>query len=193
MNMSDAILCIDDEPAVLAGFRRTLAKQFALHTAESGAAGLAKIAADGPFAVVVADMSMPGMNGLTFLSEVQRVSPDTVRIMLTGHTNHKIAIAAINEAQIFRYLVKPCDTELLSQALQDGIYQHRLVVAERELLENTLGVSQDGIYQHRLVVAGRELLKNTVGAIDDEATVHAGHPHVRDDHRGSRKPREESQ
>ena len=132
--MSEEILCVDDEPAVLAGFKRTLRSTFAIETAEGGQAGLAEIAANGPYAVVVSDMSMPGMNGIEFLSEVQKMAPDTVRIMLTGHTDHETASAAINEGRIFRFLIKPCDLKRLAEALKAGIEQYRYLTAENELV-----------------------------------------------------------
>ena len=58
---------------------------FGLQTAPSGAEGLEAIASDGPFAVVVSDMRMPGMDGIQFLSQVKAQAPESVRIMLTGN------------------------------------------------------------------------------------------------------------
>ena len=132
--MDPRVLCVDDEPAVLAGFKRTLGRRFALDTAESGAAGLERIAADGPYAVVVSDMRMPEMDGLQFLSEVHGVSPDTVLIMLTGHGDGQTASAAINEGRIFRFLVKPCDPTRLAEAVDAGLDHHRFIIAEKKLM-----------------------------------------------------------
>jgi response regulator RpfG family c-di-GMP phosphodiesterase len=81
---------------------------------------------------------MPEMNGIQFLSRARQVAPDTVRIMLTGQADLQVAIDAINDDNIFRFLAKPCTTELLTKTLNDGVEQFRLINAERELLDKTL-------------------------------------------------------
>ena len=91
-----------------------------------------------PYAVVVSDLRMPGMDGITVLSKVRECKPDTVRVMLTGFADLTAAIAAVNEGNIFRFLTKPCETSALQAALDAAVEQYRLVMAERELLEGTL-------------------------------------------------------
>ncbi len=95
----------------------------------------------GPFAVVVSDLKMPGMSGIEFLAQVRTREPDTVRILLTGNAELHTAIDAINEGQIFRFLTKPCSPETLAEALKAGLVQHHLITAERELLDHTLSES----------------------------------------------------
>jgi response regulator RpfG family c-di-GMP phosphodiesterase len=139
MNAADKrVLCVDDEPNVLEGLRRTLRGQYRVTTAVGGAAGLEAIQRDGPFAVVVSDLRMPEMDGVAFLSRVRNVSPDTVRVLLTGQADLDAAIAAVNEGHIFRFLSKPCAQPTLLQALDAAAEQHRLITAERVLLEQTL-------------------------------------------------------
>lgn len=145
--MNRRVLCVDDEPNVLAGLERTLFEHFEVDTAESGPEGLELLEEDGPFAVVVSDMRMPEMNGAEFLSRVKQRAPDTVRILLTGHSDTPSAIAAINEGAIFRFLCKPCPGELLIQSLEMAADQYRLVHAERELLDNTLKGAVDVLSQ----------------------------------------------
>jgi len=132
------VLCVDDEPNVLSGLRRCLRGHFAVTTAVGGAAGLEALRAEGPFAVVVSDLRMPGMDGVAFLSRVRALAPDTVRVLLTGQADLGAAIAAVNEGNIFRFLSKPCPPEALLRALAAAAEQHRLVTAERVLLEQTL-------------------------------------------------------
>jgi response regulator RpfG family c-di-GMP phosphodiesterase len=136
--MSERILCVDDEPKVLSAFQRQLHEMFDITTATGGAEGLQTIASSGPFAVVVSDMRMPGMDGVHFLSEVRKHTPDSVRIMLTGFADLQTTVEAVNEGNIFRFLTKPCAPEALAKALQSGVTQYRLVTAEKELLEKTL-------------------------------------------------------
>jgi response regulator RpfG family c-di-GMP phosphodiesterase len=139
--MSTKVLCVDDDPNVLSALQRNLRKQFDLHVATGGDEALERMKQDGPFAVIVADMQMPGMNGVQFLSRARQLSPDSVRIMLTGNADQATAVRAVNEGQVSRFLTKPCDTDRLAQALRTGIEQYRLIHAERDLLENTLNGS----------------------------------------------------
>lgn len=136
--MNKKILCVDDDPNILSAYKRHLRKQFDLKTAEGGDQALHVIQDEGPFAVVVSDMNMPGMDGIQFLSRVREVTPDTVRIMLTGNADMMTAIDAVNEGNIFRFLTKPCTPETLAKSLVAGIEQYRLINSERELLRNTL-------------------------------------------------------
>lgn len=139
--MSLRILCVDDEANALSAYQRTLRKQFQLDTALSGAEALSLIKSQGPYAVIVADMRMPEMNGVQLLAEVKRLAPDTIRIMLTGNADQHTAMEAVNQGHIFRFLTKPCAPETLLSALNAGLEQHRLISAERELLEKTLNGS----------------------------------------------------
>ncbi|MFW5739933.1 MAG: response regulator [Myxococcota bacterium] len=132
------VLCVDDEREVLEGLALHLRRGHAFHQATSGAEALEVIDQQGPFAVVVSDMRMPGMDGATLLKRVRAAAPDTTRILLTGQADVQSAIAAVNEGQIFRFLTKPCPPDRLRGAVRAGVEQHRLVTAERVLLEQTL-------------------------------------------------------
>jgi len=134
----EKILFVDDEPVVLAGYKRTLSKEFQMDTAVGGQEGLTAVASSGPYAVVVSDMRMPSMDGVQFLSRISKASPNTVRVMLTGCTDLQSAIEAVNEGHIFRFLTKPCETDVLKKTLTACLVQYRLVTAEKELLEHTL-------------------------------------------------------
>ncbi len=132
------VLCVDDEERVLAGLTINLRRSFDMHVTTSAARALEMIEKDGPFAVVVSDMRMPHMNGATFLSSVKKSAPETVRVLLTGQTDLDSAISAVNEGQIFRFLTKPCATDVLLRTLSAAVEHHRLLTAERVLLAETL-------------------------------------------------------
>jgi serine phosphatase RsbU (regulator of sigma subunit) len=123
--MNDKILLVDDEPKVLAAIKRQLRKKFRFETALSGEEALKVIDEKGPFAVVVSDYKMPGMNGIDFLCKVKTVDPDTVRMMLTGSADMSTAIQAVNEGSIFQFHPKPCPAETLGQAIKSGIDKYR--------------------------------------------------------------------
>jgi response regulator RpfG family c-di-GMP phosphodiesterase len=132
------ILCVDDEPRVLEGMTPHLRRRFDVSTAPNGDEGLEVVRTRGPFAVVMSDMRMPGMNGAQLLAAVRSHAPDTVRLLLTGQSDLESAVAAVNEGQIFRFLTKPCPMDRLLEALTAAVEQHRLICAERVLLAETL-------------------------------------------------------
>jgi response regulator RpfG family c-di-GMP phosphodiesterase len=136
--MSQKILFVDDELNVLLAFERQFRKRFDMQIAPGPERGLQAISDKGPFAVVVSDLRMPGMDGATFLSRVKQHSPDTVRILLTGQADLNAAIAAVNQGSVFQFLTKPCPPDSLIKALEAGLEQYRLITSERDLIENTL-------------------------------------------------------
>lgn len=139
--MSEKILFVDDDIFIRRAYARRLEDLFQLETAADGAEGLQILEQQGPFAVVVSDMRMPGMNGIEFLLHVKTQSPDSVRMILTGNADMQTAIDAVNEGNVFRFMTKPCPAEILANALSAGLKQYQLVTAERELLGKTLNGS----------------------------------------------------
>ncbi|MDD2467189.1 MAG: response regulator [Desulfobulbus sp.] len=136
--MTERILFVDDEPNVLQSIQRQLRKRFDLVTADSGQEALSVLKEQGPFAVIVSDMRMPGMNGVELLSLAKNLYPETVRLMLTGNADQETAMEAVNNGQIFRFLTKPCPQATFVTSLALALRQYRLIVAERELLQKTL-------------------------------------------------------
>jgi len=136
--MRERILLVDDDSNVLDGYRRSLSREFLLETALGSEQALPLIEKNGPYAVIVSDMRMPGLNGIQLLSAVKASSPETIRVILTGNADLETAINAINEGSIFRFLIKPCDREAMAKTLTAALMQYRLVTAEKELLEQTL-------------------------------------------------------
>jgi response regulator RpfG family c-di-GMP phosphodiesterase len=132
------ILFVDDEQSLLDAIQRQLRRLFEVTVALGPEEGLRVIADHETFAVIVSDMRMPGKDGVQFLREVQKISPDSVRMMLTGNSDQKTAIDAVNQGCIFRFLQKPCETDALVMNLEAGIRQYELITAEKELLEKTL-------------------------------------------------------
>ena len=147
--MIEKILFVDDEPAILSAFTRMLRyealtvqhpslPEFVVETAPGGLSALAAIRERGPYAVIVSDLRMPGMDGVRFLEEARTVSPSSARIMLTGQADVATAIDGINRGALFRFLTKPCPAETLITAIEAGLQQYQLVTAERQILDQTL-------------------------------------------------------
>lgn len=135
--MSQLILAVDDEPLILRAYQRSLGEAFTLHTAEGPEAALALLQ-DQEYAVILTDLKMPGMDGVAFLQKARLLRPDTVRLMISGHADMGDALNSINQAGVFRLMLKPCAPEQISAALNAGLEQYRLITAEKQLLEGTL-------------------------------------------------------
>jgi len=139
--VTEKILFVDDDPNILEAIKRQLRRQFKIETASSGREGLELLRHKGPFAVVVADMRMPEMDGIRFLQSVQEDAPQSTRLMLTGNADQQTAIDALNEGNVFRFMTKPCPIDLLVKTLNAALEQYRLIHAERELLDGTVNGS----------------------------------------------------
>ena len=135
--MKAKILFVDDDESLLASYKRQLRKQYHIETATGGREGLEMIEQNGPYSVIVSDFRMPFMDGIEFLTRVREIVPDTVRIMLTGSADMQLAIQAVNEGNIFRFLTKPCSAEVLGESLDTGIEQYERVTEERQYNEKT--------------------------------------------------------
>lgn len=135
------VLCVDDEAQVLEGLTDVLRRRFDVVTATGATEALRLLRHEGPFAVVLSDMRMPGIDGAGFLGLARQVASETVRMVLTGEAALSSALAAVNKGQIFRFLVKPCPREDLLAAFDAAVEQHRLVSGQRILLEETLAGS----------------------------------------------------
>src|SRR5882757_4156377 len=132
------VICVDDEARIVEGLVLHLRKDYQVFTANSGQVALQTLQDIGGAAVVISDMRMPGMDGATLLKRVRQLYPETSRILLTGETGRDAAVSAINEGQIFRFLTKPCAPDQLKAAIDAAVIQHRLMTAEKVLLQETL-------------------------------------------------------
>jgi DNA-binding NtrC family response regulator len=128
--VTEQILFVDDDQSILDGVERLLHGEYSISKAQGAEQGLATIQLFGPFAIVVSDMRMPGINGARFLARVHQVAPNTVTMLLTGYRDLDTAIVALNEGHIFRYLRKPCKKEELVKAIHLGLTQYRTNIAK---------------------------------------------------------------
>lgn len=135
---NEKILFVDDEPHVVDALIRQLRKSYPVDTAGSGAEALEKLDTRGPYAVIVSDLRMPGMDGIALLTEVRKKYPDVTRVILSGDADLTKAIEAVNSGQVFRFLTKPCSANGLATTLALAVRQYQLITSERELLNKTL-------------------------------------------------------
>ena len=132
------VLCVDDEPALLAMIARVLGSRYDVTTAERPADALEILRSEALFAVVLSDFEMPGLTGAEFLRGARQLVPSTVRVLLSGNADLSDAASAVNEGQVFRFLVKPFTPAALLDVVAAAVAQHRVVLAEQAILEQTL-------------------------------------------------------
>jgi len=129
------LLLVDDEPNLTSALVRSLDRsQFEIFTADSAQKGL-MILAGNDIDVVVSDERMPGMTGSQFLSEVRKQWPNTIRMILSGQADLEAAVRAINEGEVYRFLLKPCHPKELQMTILQGLQQKKLVEQSRKLLQ----------------------------------------------------------
>jgi len=132
--MRHKILLVDDDPNILTGLSRVLGDEpYEVLAASSGDEAIA-ILEDTPVDVVIADQDMPGMKGTELLSRVRAAHPDTVRFMLTGKATLDVAIQAINDGAISRFLTKPYNGVDLAVTIRQALQQKGLMAEAMELL-----------------------------------------------------------
>ncbi|GAB1371493.1 response regulator [Candidatus Kapaibacterium sp.] len=136
--MKPKVLLVDDETEVLMGYQRNLFKLFNISISTNGQEALDTIKEEGPFAAILSDYNMPGMNGIELLAAVKEISPDTTRLLITGYADLNIAINSVNTGKVFRFLTKPISPDNLILALNAATEQYKLVVSEKEILDKTL-------------------------------------------------------
>ncbi|MDF1643547.1 MAG: response regulator [Pseudomonadales bacterium] len=139
------ILCVDDEPNVVAAIRRQFRKEYQVTTATGGAEALELLQSQSEldFGVIISDFNMPGMDGIEFLAAAGKLRPDSSMLMLTGRAELDVAVKALHEGQIFRFLSKPCPGDVLKRAIEDGLKQFNLIQSERQLREQLEHVNRE--------------------------------------------------
>lgn len=111
------ILIVDDEASVLTALQRALRQRYGRNLVvetQLDAATALERAREHDFDLVVSDLRMPGMDGVSFLRAVAGIRPQSVRMMLTGSADFETAQRAINDAGVFRYLCKPWQDQELA-------------------------------------------------------------------------------
>ena len=129
MTAQARILFVDDEARVLTAMRAMFRREYEVHVANSGAEAL-KVLREHAIDVVISDQRMPGMTGVEMLREARSVAPRTMRVLLTGYADLAAIEHAINESEVFRYLMKPCPRDQLKETVALAVEAVRSGVLE---------------------------------------------------------------
>jgi DNA-binding NtrC family response regulator len=126
---------VDDEPNVLNAFQRALRKEnYTLLTASGGEEAL-KLLEARDISLVISDYNMPQMNGLEFLTQARTQYPHILTIMLTGQAEIAVAVKAINDAGVYKFIQKPWDDDDLKITLRRALESLDLITERNRLLE----------------------------------------------------------
>ena len=137
------LLLVDDDRPVIASLKRLFRNEgYQLISAASGPEGL-EILTRSPVDVVVSDQHIPGMTGVEFLRRSEALSPDTVRIMLSGMTELTAVTEAINAGVIHRFLTKPWDGEQLRHVIKESFDHKALADENRQLNMRILATDKE--------------------------------------------------
>ena len=131
------ILIVDDDQLILDALERHLRSRFDLTTARGGKEAMRLVMSQDPYAVVVSDLRMPEMDGVTLLYLIRQAAPDTVRVLLTGKADLEAATSAINVGNVFRLLNKPCPARMLLRVLEAAVEEYQFCSKVQE------GISKD--------------------------------------------------
>ncbi len=121
------ILIVDDEENNLQLLKRTLRGGYNIITAHNGIEALDVVKNQGDkISLIVSDQKMPQMEGTEFLKEVRKINPSIIKILLTGHVDTDIIVSAINDCDLYQYILKPFEPEELKIAVENGIDKYIL-------------------------------------------------------------------
>jgi two-component system, probable response regulator PhcQ len=133
-SINATILLVDDEPNVTDALKRALRREpYEILTAISGPSALELLERQ-HVDVVISDEQMPGMSGSVFLSAVRKQFPHTIRMILSGQASLEAAVRAINEGEVYRFFLKPCNPVDLAFTVQQALAHKRLEEQSRRLL-----------------------------------------------------------
>ncbi len=149
MKQQAKILCVDDEKDVLDAIVRSLRKDFIVETASSAFEAKKLIDEGNEYAIVLSDYRMPGDDGIELLKFVKAKCPNSVRAILSGQMDSKDIVAAINSAEIHRFILKPWDNEYLKIQLFEALQSHYKFIENSELKNLAITDSVTGLTNHR--------------------------------------------
>lgn len=118
------VLLVDDDETLLRSLGRILRQHFDVQCEASPYRALVALEDDGPFAAVIADLTMPGLDGVDLLETAYAHSPETARILLTGNATVSSSIDAVNRAHVTNLLMKPVSPDELVATLRNAVLQY---------------------------------------------------------------------
>jgi len=139
--MKPSILIVDDEQHILNSINRTLRSEYNIILALDGQSAL-QVLREQEITTIIADQRMPKLSGSDFLQKAIVIQPDTIRIIITGYTDIKAIIQAVNEGKIYYYIEKPWEPEELKIIVKGAVERYQLIKENQELLHKLEAANQ---------------------------------------------------
>ena len=136
------LLVVDDEVDVLESLRHLFHRSYRVLTASSGAQALSILEQE-QVHLILSDQRMPGMSGDVLLSHARRIQPDAIRMLFTGYADIQAVINAVNEGNIFRYILKPWDATELEGILRQATDRYELLDERKRLIAELQTANQN--------------------------------------------------
>ncbi|MCK6543838.1 ATP-binding protein [bacterium] len=173
--MKPTLMLVDDESRVLEVLVKTFESQYQIFSF-TGAHDALELLKRQPVQVIITDERMPKMNGMTFLKEAKVWAPNTVNIILTAYTDINVAIEAINSAVVYRYVVKPWDTDDLRTIVRQAFERYALVQENKKLTDELIAKNA-ALEQNlkQLKETQEKLLRQEKLAVVGQLTASIGH------------------
>ena len=158
------VLLIDDDIRVLNGYKRILEKFFDVKMAHNPIVGLKILKKEGDIAVVISDFMMPKVDGNLFFEAAREISPNSVRIMLSGNADLSTAVDAINKSAVYKLLIKPYPAsdlkdvifeaiEIYNEQVERGSLQNRTYLLISDTLKDFISIMnpRDGYFVNSII------------------------------------------
>jgi putative nucleotidyltransferase with HDIG domain len=136
--IADTVIFVDDEEYI----RNSIIRLFSdidmrILSASSAGEALGHFQRE-EIAVIISDNHMPGMKGIDLFTKIKEISPDTMKILMTGYADLATAVDAINRGEVFRFITKPWEDDALIQTVQEAIRRYQIVQSLKKEDESTL-------------------------------------------------------
>lgn len=158
------VLVVDDDEGVLKALKRLLANlEVDIFTAGSGQDAL-NLLKNQPVSLIISDQRMPNMTGVEFLQQSQEISPDSIRVLLTGYADIDVTVDAINKGAIKYYFNKPWDDEFLLSRVRESLEMYKVTSENKRLTKLTQRQNQqlkelNGSLEQKVVEQTAEIKK----------------------------------
>jgi len=169
-NPQHRILLVDDEVKVLNGLGRSLSQEPYEITATTSPAEAIRLLESQEFTVIITDQRMPQMQGVQLLEQAKMLSPDTMRLILSGHADMQSVIDAINHGAVYRFLTKPCRDDDLQQTLRQAV-QHFELARENRRLQELNQAQLEHLHRLNTELLERRRYEVTIGASIQQALL----------------------
>ncbi len=160
LNLHLPILIVDDEEVFLANMRQILQRARHETVAISDPLLAMEEIKKRKFSVIISDQRMPGMSGLELLAEARLIQPFATRILATAVLNLDVVVEAINQGEIFRFIIKPWLREEFLATISNGVHRYELICENARLQNSTQAMNEQLVELNRSLEQQVHLVAN---------------------------------